>query len=175
MKKNIRQLKLNDLRRILKEEMNLGTERKEKHDSIDGQIDRFFAKLEGDAVDSVNEVFEWRSATRRLLEAAADEDDDSSDQQPQAPQKKTLDDIDVDEFSAGIIRLVRNFDNLIETKSTIVRRAVNFLSKTYDNNVKESFLSILRDDEGLTPDQSEREVEQDNFQAPLADRSGPST
>ena len=175
MKKNIRKLKLGDLRRILKEEMNLEAEHKEKHDSVDGQIDRFFAKLEGDAVDSVNEVFDWRSATRRLLEADDEDEDDASDDQPPTPQKKTLDDIDVDEFSAGIIRLVRNFDNLIETRSTIVRRAVNFLSKTYDDNVKESFLSILRDDEGLSPDQSEREVEQDNFTAPIADRSGPST
>ena len=172
--RKLKRIRIGDLRRILKEEMNLESATQQKKDSIDSQIDRFFVQGENESIQSVNEVFDWRRTTQQLLEADDDEKTEKTkkDAQNQIPDKKTIDDIDVDEFAVGIVRLVKNFENLIETKSTIVRRAINFLNKTYDDNVTETFLSILRDDEGLSPDQSEKELEDDNFTAPFAERSG---
>lgn len=180
MRRGVRRLSARDLRELIKEELDLEPSDKKQQDSIDNQIDRFFSQSESDAVERMDETFNWRSTTRRLLEAddeegEGDEDsgEDEQDDVSSEPEKKTIDDIDVEEFATSVIRLVQNFDNLIETRSTIVRRALNFLDKTYDDTVKETFLSILRDEEGLSPDESEREVEEEEFTAPFAGRAGP--
>jgi len=74
----------------------------------------------------------------------------------------------------SVMRLVDNYDALLEVRNTILRRAVNFLVKGYEPAVAEAFKENLLDVYGMELGKSKSEVEDDEFQAPTADRAGTS-
>jgi len=160
-------------------------------DSIDAQIDRYFGeyesdskKVEGADIEQMESV-DWRDLLRGTLITEAGEDadamDDSDDPDAQAPgaeamtddepDKLKLDTIDVEKFANDIVRLVENYDSLLEVRSTILRRASNFLKKTYDDDVIEAFENVLRDDHGMEAGTDKGAIDADKFPAPAADRA----
>lgn len=182
------------IRHLLREDgADAAAEPKEGDDSLDTQVDRYLGQYEGEAKTSKKEGRDFRMMLRRLLsEAGEDEDDDKKDDDKPAdddaglggddplggdddaaaPSKLGPDAIDIQEFANGVVRLIENYDSLLEVRSTLARRAINFIGKTYSPEVVESLKSTLRDDHGLVPGESDKDVSDEEFPAPAADRAG---
>jgi hypothetical protein len=149
------------------------------NDSIDIQIDRFLSDYESESKMSKNESKDWRRLLRRLLEAEGDEeegDEDSgsgSDAEETKAEKLKIEDIDLNNFANSISRLIDNYDSLLEIRTTILRRATNFINKNYELDVVEKFKDIMEDQFDLSVDGSPN-TSSDEFQAPFADRAGSS-
>jgi len=171
------------MRGLLREEGEMPpspSEKEEGSDSIDSQVDRYLAQYESEAKVSKNEGLDFRLMTRRFLIEAGDEGEDEGggDEKPEEPAvpeeptKLTLDDLDVESFANSLVRLIENYDSLLEVKSTLARRAMNFIGKSYSPEVVDALKEKLREDHGLVPGESKEDVDNEEFVAPLADRSG---
>ncbi|MBM3194166.1 MAG: hypothetical protein FJZ60_00195 [Chlamydiae bacterium] len=167
---------MSQLRRIIAEEsrrilLEVGEkDEKEKEDSLDAQIDKYLLDYESDSKSMKKEGKNFRMMVRRfLLEAEDDEKKDEKDNE----KKLTSEDIDVDDFTNNVMRLIENYDSLLEIQNTILRRTVNFLLKGYESDVAEAFKNNLLDRYGLEIGKTRSEIENDKYEAPTADRAGP--
>lgn len=140
-------------------------------DSIDMQIDKFLMSYEKESNNSKNESNDYRMIIKRLLAEAEEENKKESEEQP--PEQKTLEDIDINNFATNIARLINNVDSLIDFQNSIIRRAVNYLNKSYDMTVSESMLDVLDQQFGMSIDSSAFDDELDNMKVPTADKAGP--
>jgi len=135
--------------------------------SLDAQVDRYLASYEETATQVKKESI-WRGSTKRLFEADEDETDNIKTQQ------KDSDSIDVEKFTNDVVRLIENYDSLLEVQSTLVRRAHNFLIENgYTDDVVKLFETSLREQHGIVAGMVKGEVEAEDFVAPAADRAGP--
>jgi len=166
-------------------------------DSLDTQIDKYFASYEDEAKTSKNEGLNFRMMTRRFLvetgdddeedkgdeeETADDEggtdepsegdDEDDEEEEPEEPKKLTTEDIDIKLFASDVVRLIENYDSLLEVRNTILRRAANFIAKSYESDVVDSFNEELLESHGMEIGKSEQE-QKDDFEAPKAGAAGP--
>lgn len=159
--------------------------------SLDAQVDRYLAEYESsskkseeeDEVDvSQMESIDWRDLIKgRLILEAGEGDKDEEEAVDAAPgadamtgddeEKLGVDKLDVEAFANDIARLIENYDNLLEVRSTLLRRARSFLEKTYDDEVLDAFDASMRDDHGMEAGSSESDIENDRFVAPAADRA----
>lgn len=171
-------IKMNDLRKIIVEEtkkiLQESKEKEEKgEDSLDAQVDKYFSDYESEGKNSKNEGLDFRSFVRRFLREA-EEDEKEEDVKEEEKEKLTSEDIDIDSFVDNVVRLVDNYDSLLEVRNTILRRAVNFLLKGYEVDVADSFKESLLERHGLEVGLSKYDQESEDFQAPAADRAGAS-
>lgn len=171
-------LQLNQLRKLIAEEvkkslLEVGEKEKteEGEDSLDMQIDKYLVEYESESKVAKTEGKDFRMMVRRFL-SEADEDEEKKDEK--SPGKLKLEDIDVEHFLIDVMRLVDNYDALLEVRNTILRRAVNFLVKGYEPAVADAFKENLMDAYGMEIGKSKSEVEDDEFQSPTADRAGTS-
>ena len=148
----------------------------EGNDSLDSQIDRYLSDYEAEAINAVHEGQNFRYLTQRLLREKDKEKDkkqvDTKNMPPAMPSKKSIGDIDVRSYADSIARLITNINNLIETKNTILRRAINTLNKSYDPMVVRQLEIMLEDEHGLAIDKSEKDIA-DNIHVPSAANAGP--
>lgn len=136
-------------------------------DSLDSQIDRYFSDYESEAKNSKNEGLNLRSITQRLLKEEEDEvPEDASE------EKLSAEDLDMKTFVSSVMRLIDNYDNLLEINNTILRRAANFIAKSYDEAAVETFKEELMESYGVEIGKSKSEKE-DEFEAPKAGAAGP--
>jgi len=159
------------IRSVLKEQM--GMVEKQPDDSLDQQIDDLLVDYESDAKIKKNEGFDFRSMTRRFLTmprtlAEAEE----GAQPPEEKKKLALDDIDLEEFATSVVRLIDNYDSLLEVKNTITRRAMNFLFENYDPTVVKQFQVILEDQHDIVPGKSDAEQEDEKISPPAIGSGG---
>lgn len=179
------------LARLLREEDDsLSHETGASGASIDAQVDRYFAEYEAssrkeDAEEmpdaSQMESIDWRDLLKgRLIEAGESDKDDEGlgDEAPGADamtgeedEGLGLDSLDVESFANDVARLIENYENLLEIRSTVLRRAKQFLEKTYDDDVVSAFEASMRDDHGMEAGNSPTDVSRDKFTAPAADRA----
>jgi len=186
--RNLKKIIIEETRKIIREESNLSEEKGQ--DSLDSQIDSYFSNYESEAKNVKVEGLDFRRFMRRfLVEAEKDEDksDEDSDEkddeeasdatskedEEDEPEKLTIDDVDVDSFADSVVRLVDNYDSLLEVRNTILRRAVNFLLKSYEPDVADAFKESLSEKHGMEVGKTESE-EEDEIQVPAADRAGTS-
>jgi len=175
-------------------------EEKEKgEDSLDAQIDNYLASYESEAKLLKKEGRDYRSLVRRFLTEAGDdeeeekddeedkkEDEDAEeekgdeekdeggeDEEKEEPKKLSLEDIDPGSFADSVVRLIENYENLLEVRNTILRRASNFLAKTYEKDVIDSFKESLAERHGIELNKSSFEKEEE-YVAPNAARAGSS-
>lgn len=167
-------LKLNQLRKLIAEEVkrslaeaDVQNKQEDGEDSLDSQIDRYLSDYESESRVSKMEGKDFKMMVRRFLSEA--EEDEKKDAEP---EKLKTEDIDVENFLDSVMRLVDNYDALLEVRNTILRRAVNFLVKGYEPAVAEAFKDNLLDVYGMELGKSKSEVEDEEFQAPTADRAG---
>ena len=185
------QLRLSQLRKIISEEARkIISEEKEAEeesgeDSIDSQIDSYFSDYESKSKSvKKNESKSLLSFMKKLLrEAEEDEEkkDDEEDEEKgeedkgkdedEEPKKLTSDDINLESFANDVVRLIENYDSLLEVRNTILRRAVNFLLKSYEPDVSDTFKEVLEDNHGLEIGKSKTDLE-DELEIPRADRAG---
>jgi len=152
-------------------------------DSLDAQVDRYLVEYETDAKhsDQANidrmESLDWNDLIKgRLITEAGDEEEESDDEPAAAlpgdePDKLGLDKLDVEAFVNDVVRLIQNYDSLLEVRSTLIRRAKKFLEKIYDDDVLHAFESSLRDDHGMEVGAGPEDVSNEKFPAPVADRA----
>ncbi len=156
-------------------------EKEEGNDSLDSQVDNYLSTYENEAKKTKNEGRDFRLLTRRFLLEAEDEDpfdmgdeEEGSDDTGEEPQQKgTPDTIDITSFADSVMRLVDNSDHLLEMQNTILRRAANFLKKSYDDETIEEFKAHLRDARGIEIGKSPQDVADEQFSAPNAAAAGP--
>ena len=133
-----------------------------------------------------NEGFDFRSmtrsflstASRNLLEAEGDEeeekpaDETGDEEKPEEKKKLSAEDIDIEEFASSVVRLIDNYDSLLEVRNTLARRAMNFLSDNYSPDVVSQFKIVLEDEHDITVGKSKADEEDNEFPAPAAARAG---
>ena len=181
---NRKMLTLDQLRSIISEEiqkslLEVGEKeaKEDGEDSLDAQVDRYLADYEKQSKDSKNEGLDFRTMTRRfLLEAEGDKEESSDEKKDEEKpseetNKLTKKDIDVENFLDSVMRLVDNYDALLEIRNTILRRAANFLIKEYEPSVSKMFKESLLDIYGMEIGKSKEESEE--YEVPVADRAGP--
>jgi hypothetical protein len=155
-------------------------------DSLDRQLDRYLNQYLKVSQESIRgEARDLRSAFRRFLYEADEDDadaepsedekapDDAGTDDVAAESKPGVDDVDVEKFVDEVVNFIQNFQNLLEVKGTVVRRATKLLKEKFDDSVVKSFEDILMDKHSIEPGRSEGEVEADQFVAPYAGEAGP--
>lgn len=179
--KNKKQVSLTTilLRKIITEEVKKvileSSEKELKEDSLDLQIDSYLTDYESEAKKIKSEGVDFRRMTRRFLVEAEDEDEKPEENEKDSAEKKklTAEDLDLENFAASVVRLIDNYDSLLEVKLTIAKRATNFLLKNYETSVIKEFKEILSDQHDIFVDHPEQADEP--YLAPPADRAlGPS-
>lgn len=181
-----RKIRIGDLKRLLREAVLREDDAaaqvpEEDNASLDAQVDRFLGQYESEAATAKTEGFDFRAMTRRILNEAGEDDDAGDDAAPAgdaaggdagAPPKIGLDKIDMENFANSVVRLIDNYDSLLEVRSTLVRRAKNFLAKQYSIEVVDAFEKTLREEHGIVPGESKEDADNEDFPAPAADRAG---
>lgn len=144
-------------------------------DSVDRQIDRYLASYESEAKSVVKEARDWRMTVRRIVEADEGEEEAAEGEgegEEEKPKKLPLEKISIETFVDSVMRLVENYDSLLELRDTILRRAVNFIGKNYENPAVNRFRDTLRDAYGFDIGKSVDDVANEQNPAPPADRAG---
>jgi hypothetical protein len=137
------------------------------------QIDSYFSDYESEAKELKAEGTDFRRLTRRFLLEADDESKKDKKDSEDDNKKLSIEDIDLESFATSVVRLIDNYDSLLEIKSTIAKRATNFLLKNYDSLAAKEFKEILSDQFDIFVDHPEQADEP--YLAPPADRAlGPS-
>lgn len=140
-------------------------------DSLDDQVDRFLSQYEKNATvenRDKNESYSHYDSVKKFLFEEEDEEADDSEEKP--VEKLSIQDLNVSEYINDVMRLVDNFQNLVEVQDVVLARAKNFLLKNYNEEVGTKFDSILKE-YGIVIGKSKKDVE-DDYQAPPADRAG---
>lgn len=161
---------LKQLARLLREAESQQPKKEVGEDSVDSQIDKYLSQYESQAREDNDAKFEgvsydkmtrdWRS----LTEAEEEKDD--------APQKLKIDDISMGSYVSDVMRLVDNYESLLEIKNTVLRRAANYLAENYEGDVLQVFKNELLESYGIEIGQTTSEKE-DEVQPPKAGSAGP--
>ena len=99
-------------------------------------------------------------------------EDEKKDEKADEPEKPKLEDISMGSFVSDVMRLVENYESLLEVKNTILRRAANYLSENYEGDAVQAFKEELLESYGVEIGMSESDKE-DQIQAPKAAAAGP--
>lgn len=141
-------------------------------DSVDSQIDKYLSQYESQAKEDSKSKFEAVSYGRMTYDWRKLTEAEDEEKKEEVPEKTALEDINMKSFVADVMRLVENYDSLLEIKNTILRRAANHLSENYEGNALQSFKEELLESYGIEIGQSESEKE-DEIQPPKAGAAGP--
>ena len=144
-------------------------------DSLDAQVDKFLIAYEADSKEIKKESFNFRSSMRALLlEEEEEETDDAEDEPDDALVKKlSAEDLNMEEFVNNVMRLVENYDSLLEIRDTILKRALNFIAKNYKKDAPRAFEDTILDLYGVKIGSSSQDVADEINPAPLAGAAGP--
>lgn len=170
-----KRLSIADLKRVIAEAMGDAAAPPKKEEtgaSLDAQVDRYFDSYEQEAKTAKQEGKDFRSLVKRLMREDGDDAEGKDAGAPEAASRASVNDIDIESFSNSVVRLIENFDSLLEVRSTLMRRATNFLSKVYDDEVMKEFDRVMREEHGMEAGKSPEDVSDDQFPAPAAARAG---
>jgi hypothetical protein len=163
---------INDLRKIIKESVNdiLKEDKKtaeDLDDSIDRQVDKYLTEYESQSKPMKKESRNLHDLSRDFFYSLlAEADEEKKDE----TNKLTEEDIDVGLFADNVVRLIDNYDSLLEVKETIAKRAIKFLEKNYEPSVADKFKIVLEDEYDLYVGKSAPDS-LSKYPAPPADRS----
>lgn len=165
-------MKLSQLKKLIREEAlkTINEEKETDEASLDAQVDRYFVSYETESKSSKKEGKDFRAFVRRFLMEAEGEEDDKGEEEK---KMLTADDIDIENFTTHVVRLIDNIDSLLEIRSTISRRAKKFLLENYEPDVASQFEETLADQHDITIGETKVESDYEKYPAPAADRAGP--
>lgn len=170
---------LKSLAKLLREADKEPT-KEEGEDSLDAQVDKLFSDYESEAQNAKNEGLDFRMMTRRFLQEAEedekkDEEKDEKKEEPADEKKQlALEDINMTSFVTDVMRLVDNYETLLEVRNTILRRAANYLGKHYEKDAVDAFKGELLESYGVEIGMSKFDREDElEFQPPKAAAAGP--
>lgn len=166
-----RKLNVAGLKKIIQEQVKLLLNeekmKKEMKDSLDQQVDDLLISYESEAKTKKNEGLDFRMMTRRFLSSPLLEAEEDKDK-----KKLTIEDIDIEDFAASVSRMIDNYDSLLEVRNTLARRAINFLIENYEEDVVNEFKNVLEEEHDISIGKTKTELEDEEFEAPFADRAG---
>lgn len=166
------------LKKLISEEVQkhlLEVSNKDKEmmdDSLDAQVDRYFSSYEEDAKQEKKESFDFRRSVLDFLTEAEDEEKEGDDE-AKPPKKLKLEDLNIPNFANDVMRLVVNYDSLLEIRDTILKRALNYLSENYNEETVMAFEDELLESHGVMIGKSKQDVDDEKFAAPKAAAAGP--
>jgi len=153
--------------------------------SVDDQIDALLLRYESASIrkePSLNESLknlnlrflleqdeEEPPAEEPPAEEATDEEPDpagSEDMKVTSPaDEQKIPDLDVDKFTMRVVRLVNNYNNLLNIEESIINRAKHFLDENYGEVFVQDFLNNLSSKYGLEMQEFDSipTVSDDNF------------
>jgi hypothetical protein len=99
------------------------------------------------ATESLN-----RRSMRFLIEG------DEGEAEGDEPKEK-LPPIDIGIFATEVMRIVKNYDTLLDIPTAIVNRAIEFLTTKYDEKTAQAFKEELKNDFDYEPDNNPRSEE----------------
>jgi hypothetical protein len=76
-------------------------------------------------------------------------------------------------FADGIARLAEKFENVIDIKGTIVRRAINYVTKNYDPKQAKTVQQVLAGNFGLEVTDNPSMDDGEGDKTPVAKGAGP--
>lgn len=148
------------------------SEDKQAEDSLDAQVDRFLISYEKDSKIVKKESFDFRQSMQSMLFEAEEDEEEKSDEDK--VKKLSVEDLDMEAFVNNVMRLVENYDSLLEVRDTILKRALNFISKNYKKDAQDTFESTILDLYGVEIGSSKQDIGDEYFPAPRAGAAGPS-
>ena len=146
--KLIRQMILEELEAQLDEKLRLPA------DSVDDQIDALLIKFESESIKTESVSL---SLSKLLFEAPEDEDEEEGptavgseerDQEVSAEPAKPP--VEIDQFTKKIVRLLENYESLLDIKTVIINRTRNYLIENYDEAAADAFEETLDVDYGIS-------------------------
>ncbi len=90
---------------------------------------------------------------------------------PEQPEQKSGRALDAVTFAENVARLVEKHESLLDLRGTIVRRALNWVTKNYDAKQSKEVAQILEGNFGITPQNDADNYSDD--EAPRAAQAGP--
>ncbi len=184
----------NQIRKIIREEMtghqepSLGRKSRLSSDSLDDQIDSLFIKFESESVKTES----VRSLFNLMFEAPEDEEEEDAldpgeeeapqEEEPAEPPSSVGSEerdeevsgepgkppLDMDQFTHRVVRLIENYDSLLDIRTVILNRAANYVLENYDEAAVGDFEDTLEIDHGLSLDPKDSDEE-----TPMAIGAGP--
>jgi hypothetical protein len=127
-------------------------------DSVDDQIDSMILKFEKESIlDPDDELLESIFETKSLKTLIHEQEDDEEDDEEEVDEPAGSEDVEVDEpaeavlkprlnvdtFSKKVARLALNSRNLLDPATAVINRAINFLSKNYDQAHVDRMVDVL--------------------------------
>ena len=141
------------------DDVRVGKKSRLARDSVDDQIDSLLIKYESESIrqddeDSViNESMYQKNLRTFLMEQegaldpAADEETTTGSEviDEKQPAEESTPNLDIDQFSSKIARLIMNYQKLLKVETAIVNRSAEFIKKNYDEEHIERFYAILEE------------------------------
>jgi len=153
--KLIRQMILEELEAQLDEKLRLPA------DSVDDQIDALLIKFESESIKTESVSL---SLSKLLFEAPEDEEEgptavgsEERDQEVSAEPAKPP--VEIDQFTKKIVRLLENYESLLDIKTVIINRTRNYLIENYDEAAADAFEETLDVDYGISLNPPDNESE----------------
>ena len=146
MNKNFKIKTVSELRNFLRKEiLKEAGVKKDNEDSLDSQVDRYLASYESDSKVVKKESYDFRQSVRNFLTEVEDDAEGGDESKDDSLKNLKLEDINMENFINNVMRLVSNYDNLLEIRDTILKRASNYLAENYDSETVKSFKDNLLD------------------------------
>jgi len=139
------------LRRMMFEEAEevSPAERPDNEESVDRQILRAIMDAERNAVkagrsqESMNPMESLRRKSLRFLLEAEGDGDEKDDEKNTPP-------LDIGTFAMEIMRVVKNFDTLLDIPTVILNKAKTYIAQKYDEKTSKSFIDLLENEYDIT-------------------------
>ncbi len=163
---------LKELARLLRESDEEVPKKEKGEDSVDAQIDKYLSQYESQANEDGQKKFESISYERLAHDWRALTEADNEKKDEEVHEKAKLEDISMGSFVSDVMRLVENYESLLEIKNTILRRAANYLADNYQGDVLQIFKNELLESYGIEIGKSASEKD-DDIQPPKAGAAGP--
>jgi hypothetical protein len=135
--------------------------------SVDDQIDSILINFESEStvvqekyslISSLQFLFEQEAEEASTEEASTDETDKpdantegSEDVDVSEPTKPDKAPLNLNEFAANVARLVDNHENLLDVRTVIITRALNYIKENYDESSSESLRDLLESQYNVSP------------------------
>ena len=143
------------IRKIILEEMEAQLDEKLRlpADSVDDQIDALLIKFESESIKTESVT---RSLSALLFEAPEDDDEEgpsavgSEERDQELSAEPIKPPVEIDQFTKKVVRLLENYESLLDIKTVIINRARNYLIENYDEAAADALEDTLDTDYGIS-------------------------
>jgi len=135
-------------------------------DSVDDQIDALILRYENASIKDTDQLNEslTKLTLKMLLEQEEEEEvaEEEAEEETAEPagredmdvkepaKEQEIPNLDVDEFTNRVVRLIMNFKNLLNIEEVIVNRVKNFLDENYGDEFVNKYLNNLEQEHGIS-------------------------